>query len=121
MADLTFDPFSLSLPLRQGASNATFARVWPIIERIRSIFKPDYVVVQCGVDGLAGDPCATWNWSLGGEGSMGWCLARIMENWPGKKLLLGGGATRASFTPDTMLTLKKEVTTHQTLPELGHT
>lgn len=121
MADLTFDPFSLSLPLRQGASNATFARVWPIIERVRSIFKPDYVVVQCGVDGLAGDPCATWNWSLGGEGSMGWCLARIIENWPGKKLLLGGGATRASSTPDTMLTLKKEVTTHQTLPELGHT
>jgi histone deacetylase 8 len=88
----TFDPFSHSLPLRQGASNQTFARVWPIVERARDIFEPDYVVVQCGVDGLAGDPCATWNWSLGGgDGSMGWCIGRIIKEWPGKKLLLGGG------------------------------
>jgi histone deacetylase 8 len=88
----TFDPFSLSLPLRQGASNPTFARIWPIIEQARDIFVPDYVVVQCGVDGLAGDPCATWNWSLGGgNGSLGWCIERIVNKWPGKKLLLGGG------------------------------
>jgi len=87
-----FDPFSHSLPLRQGASNQTFARIWPIVERARDIFEPDYVVVQCGVDGLAGDPCATWNWSLGGgDGSMGWCIDRIIKEWPGKKLLLGGG------------------------------
>jgi histone deacetylase 8 len=87
-----FDPFSLSLPLLQGASNPTFARIWPMVERARDIFEPDYVVVQCGVDGLAGDPCATWNWSLGGgQGSLGWCIGRIIEQWPGKKLLLGGG------------------------------
>lgn len=91
-----FDPFSLSLPLFQGASDQTFARIWPIVERTRDIFQPDYLVVQCGVDGLAGDPCATWNWSLGGcaeqvEGSMGWCIDRILNKWPGKKLLLGGG------------------------------
>lgn len=92
MSSPTFDPFSLSLPLRQGASNATFARIWPIIEGAYDIFRPDYVIVQCGVDGLAGDPCATWNWSLGGgEGSMGWCIARIINQWSGKKLLLGGG------------------------------
>jgi histone deacetylase 8 len=62
------------------------------VERARDIFEPDYVVVQCGVDGLAGDPCATWNWSLGGgEGSLGWYVGRIIKEWPGKKLLLGGG------------------------------
>ncbi|KAJ7698742.1 hypothetical protein B0H17DRAFT_927409 [Mycena rosella] len=86
------DPFTLSLPLRPGASNSTFARAWQCVERVHAAFDPDYVVVQCGVDGLAGDPCAIFNWSLGpGEGSLGWCVARVVNEWRGKKILLGGG------------------------------
>ncbi|KII84681.1 hypothetical protein PLICRDRAFT_179484 [Plicaturopsis crispa FD-325 SS-3] len=86
-----FDPYTLSIPLHRGASNSTFATIWPIIERVKDTFGPDYIVVQCGVDGLSGDPHATWNWSLGGEGSLGWCLSRIVNDWSGRKLLLGGG------------------------------
>lgn len=86
------DPFTLSLPLKPGASNRTFARVWQCVERVRAAFDPDYVVVQCGVDGLAGDPCAIFNWSLGpDEGSLGWCVGRVVNEWRGKKVLLGGG------------------------------
>lgn len=61
------------------------------MERVRDAFNPDYVVVQCGVDGLAGDPYATWNLSLTGEGSLGWCIDRICNQWQRKVLLLGGG------------------------------
>jgi histone deacetylase 8 len=87
-----FDPFSLSIPLREGASNTTYAAIWPIVEELKDIMKPDYIIVQCGTDGLAGDPCATFNWSLGGgDGSLGWCISRILSEWEGKKLLLGGG------------------------------
>ncbi|KAG0706890.1 hypothetical protein DFH29DRAFT_898822 [Suillus ampliporus] len=89
--DPALDPFTLSVPLKAGASNKTFTRIWPIVERVKDIFRPDFVVVQCGVDGLAGDPMATWNWSLGGEGSLGWCIHHIVHEWQGKKLLLGGG------------------------------
>ncbi|KAJ7322846.1 hypothetical protein DFH08DRAFT_712298 [Mycena albidolilacea] len=86
------DPFTLSLPLRPGASNRTFARAWQCVERVHAAFDPDYVVVQCGVDGLAGDPCAIFNWSLGpDEGSIGWCIGRVVNEWCGKKVLLGGG------------------------------
>jgi len=53
------------------------------------------IVVECGLDGLAGDPMATWNWSLGGVGSLGWCITRILHDWDGKKLLLGGGTLHA--------------------------
>jgi histone deacetylase 8 len=67
--------------------------MWPIVERVKSIFCPDYIILQCGVDGLAGDPCATFNWCLDREieGSMGWCIERVMKEWEGKKLVLGGG------------------------------
>jgi len=127
-----FDPFSLSLPLLQGASNPTFARIWPIVERARGIFEPDYVVVQCGVDGLAGDPCATWNWSLGeGEGSLGWCIGRLVKEWPCKKLLLGGGGYNspnvarawtylASIAMGQPLSLDAEIPDHKAFPSYGH-
>lgn len=97
-SNTSFDPFTLSLPLARGASNATFAQIWPSVERVREAFKPHYVVVQCGVDGLAGDPYAIWNWSLGGaEGSLGWCIERICNTWSCQTLLLGGGKSTSFF------------------------
>ncbi|GBE87672.1 Histone deacetylase phd1 [Sparassis crispa] len=93
----SFNPFVLSMPLARGASNTTFARIWPTVERVKDAFQPNFVVVQCGVDGLAGDPCAIWNWSLGGvEGSLGWCIERICHEWNCKTLLLGGGGYNSS-------------------------
>lgn len=87
-----FDPFTLSVPLSRGASNATFARVWTrAVERVKDAFRPDFVVLQCGADGLAGDPYAVWNWGLGGEGGFGWCVQRVCEGWGAKVLMFGGG------------------------------
>jgi histone deacetylase 8 len=59
---------------------------------------PAYLVVQCGVDGLAGDPYAVWNWDIEieNEGSLGWCVQKVMQ-WVGarekhlKVIFLGGG------------------------------
>ncbi|KAF8656535.1 hypothetical protein AX16_002499 [Volvariella volvacea WC 439] len=94
---LDFDPFTLSIPLRQGASSKTYKRIWSVVESIRDAFEPDCIVVQCGLDGLSGDPCGTFNWSLGPEeGSLGWCVGRIINKWPGRKLLLGGGGYNSS-------------------------
>ncbi|PCH45034.1 histone deacetylase 8 [Wolfiporia cocos MD-104 SS10] len=90
--DASFDPFTLSIPLAKGASGTTFARIWPAVERAKDAFGPDFVVVQCGVDGLAGDPNGVWNWSLGdSDGSLGWCISRVCGHWKCKTLLLGGG------------------------------
>ncbi|CAL1703160.1 unnamed protein product [Somion occarium] len=96
----SFDPFTLSVPLAVGASSQTFFSVWNgCVERVKDAFQPDYVVVQCGVDGLAGDSYGIWNWSLGGhedvtgaeEGSLGWCVEKVCHTWGCKTLLLGGG------------------------------
>ena len=43
-------------------------RMWQAVDRIVLAFAPDHVVLQRGVDDLAGDPIGAWNWSLGGEG-----------------------------------------------------
>ncbi|KAI5824055.1 Arginase/deacetylase [Schizophyllum commune Tattone D] len=106
------DPYTLSLPLLPGYNNATLARVWPSVESTRDAFAPDYVVLQCGVDALAGDKCGIGGWSLGGAdeedvdegsvmdvdgssrfalGSLGWCVDRVVNQWGVKTLLLGGG------------------------------
>ncbi|TFL02091.1 hypothetical protein BDV98DRAFT_592583 [Pterulicium gracile] len=87
----TSDPFTLSIPLLPGASSPTFHRIWTtLVEPAHKAFSPEYVVVQCGVDGLAGDPYGVFNWCLGGEGGLGWCVGRVM-GWEGKKLVVGGG------------------------------
>ncbi|KAF9476814.1 histone deacetylase complex protein [Pholiota conissans] len=126
-----FDPFTLSLPLKQGASDKTYECIWPIVENIRKTFEPDFVVLQCGVDALAGDPCATFNWSLGDSpGSMGWCVQKVVNEWPGKKLLLGGGgynspnAARAwayltSIAMNKPLDLETEIPDHVGFPLYG--
>ena len=97
ISSASFDPFALSLPLLAGASCATFARVWRIVDRVLEAFAPDYIVLQCGVDGLAEDPVGTWNWALGGEGGLAWCVQRVLDS-PAKVLLLGGGTILVRLT-----------------------
>ena len=91
----SFDPFTLSIPLKQGASSATFRRVWDVVERVKEAYTPDYVVIQCGSDGLAGDPHGIWNWSVGEgcEGDMDWCIGQVIHHWSAKVMLIGGGNT----------------------------
>ncbi|KAI0646127.1 histone deacetylase complex protein [Trametes meyenii] len=124
---VSFDPFTLSLPLERGASDSTFFRVWPIIENLKEAFQPDYVVVQCGADGLAGDPYATWNWSLGEkQGSFGWYIDKICH-WRCKTLLLGGGGYNSpnvarawtyltSIALDQPLSLEADIPDHAAFP-----
>ncbi|KAF8582573.1 histone deacetylase complex protein [Ramaria rubella] len=126
----TCDPYTLSLPLKRGASDRTFHRIWKYVESVKCAFRPDLVVVQCGVDGLAGDPCATWNWSLGSsEGSFGWCISQVLQ-WECKTLLLGGGgynspnAARAwcyatSLALGQPLSLDSDIPDHIAFPSYG--
>lgn len=88
-----FDPLTLSIPLRRGASSATYLHVFPLVQRVTEIFAPTHIIVQCGVDALAEDPHAIMNWSLPIEqpGSLGFYVHNILHTFPGKKLLLGGG------------------------------
>lgn len=48
----------LNLPLAPGAGDAAFFAAWVAVERFLDRFAPEFVIVQCGADGLAGDPLA---------------------------------------------------------------
>jgi acetoin utilization protein AcuC len=48
----------LNLPLRPGARDAEFFAAWAEAERFVERHAPQFVIMQCGADGLAGDPLA---------------------------------------------------------------
>lgn len=48
----------LNVPLAPGAGDAEFFVAWNVVERFLERFAPEFVIVQCGADGLAGDPLA---------------------------------------------------------------
>ncbi|KAG6858255.1 hypothetical protein C0995_001358 [Termitomyces sp. Mi166 len=83
----TFSPYTLSLPLHPGASTSTYTRLLPLLTALKTTFSPTYIVLQCGVDALAGDPCAIANWSLEGLND----FVRSVLGWGLPTMILGGG------------------------------
>jgi acetoin utilization protein AcuC len=53
----------LNIPLAPGAGDREFLEAWPrVIAHLRKL-EPQFVVFQCGADGLEGDPLAHLNYS----------------------------------------------------------
>ena len=53
----------LNIPLLPGMGDRDFLDVWPrVIEHLRQ-FKPEFILMQCGADGLTGDPIANLRYS----------------------------------------------------------
>ncbi|POY75128.1 hypothetical protein BMF94_1758 [Rhodotorula taiwanensis] len=79
---------ALNVALEPGLGEETFMRVWEsCIVKVASAYDADAIVLQLGVDGLAGDPCKEWNLSLS---ALGFALERVLS-WNKRTLLLGGG------------------------------
>lgn len=79
---------TLNIPLGLGTSDASLERVLEsTVEPLAEAWDPEMVVVQCGVDGLAGDPMAVWNLSASAYVA---AIQRVLR-WKKPTLLLGGG------------------------------
>lgn len=48
----------LNLPLAPGATDAEFRAAWEVAEEFLREHRPGFLLLQCGVDSLAGDPLA---------------------------------------------------------------
>ncbi|KAK9685554.1 Histone deacetylase 8, partial [Basidiobolus ranarum] len=79
---------SVNVPLKEGLGEKTLAEVFDqVIQKAFSTYQPDAVVLQCGSDGLVGDPTGEWNLTIE---SIGACVAKILD-LDKPTLILGGG------------------------------
>ncbi|CAK8672321.1 unnamed protein product [Clavelina lepadiformis] len=79
---------TVNLPLKDGVDDENFLKVCKkILMKIKTVFKPDAIVLQAGADGLNGDPMRSFNLTSQG-------LLRCVElvvSWDLPTLILGGG------------------------------
>lgn len=82
----------LNIPVRPGADDATFIDAWKRIEDHIAAAEPEFVILQCGADGLAGDPLTHLEYTAASHRMAAASLCRIADRHCGGKLLaLGGG------------------------------
>jgi len=82
----------LNIPLLPGAGDEQFAEAWMRVERHLESFPPEFIIFQCGADGLDGDPLADLAYSERSHALATRGLLSLAEHFcEGRLLALGGG------------------------------
>lgn len=81
----------LNIALKPGSGDAEFMRVWPRVEAHVTGFQPEFVVFQCGADGLKGDPLAQLEYSPAVHHHAAASLRRIAAKCAKDRLMAFGG------------------------------
>lgn len=85
----------LNLPLEPGAGDREFFRAWTAAERFLKSFEPEFFILQCGADGLAGDPLAHLALSPAAHAHAARRLVALAERHAsGRLMAFGGGGYR---------------------------
>jgi len=82
----------LNVPLEAGAGVAEFEAVWPAMLAHVERHAPEFIILQCGADSLAGDPLAHLELSAACHRRAAYDLATLARHLGhGRVLALGGG------------------------------
>jgi acetoin utilization protein AcuC len=81
----------LNLPLRPGAGDAEFFAVWAEAERFIERHAPEFVIMQCGADGLAGDPLADLRLTPAAHAHAARRVLALAERHAAGRLMVFGG------------------------------
>jgi acetoin utilization protein AcuC len=82
----------LNLPLLPRSSDEEFLLMWDKVEQFLDGWKPQFVLMQCGADGLAGDPLAHLHYTPAAHRRAARSLCRIAEEHAeGRIVAVGGG------------------------------
>jgi acetoin utilization protein AcuC len=81
----------LNLPLAPGAGDAQFLRAWEEAERFLDGAAPEFFILQCGADGLAGDPLADLRLSCAAHAHAARRLVALAARHAGGRLMAFGG------------------------------
>ncbi|KAJ2249784.1 Histone deacetylase 8, partial [Coemansia sp. RSA 475] len=72
----------------RGTNDSSFIHVFSAVaNKVLTAFDPEVIVVQCGCDGLAGDPHKIFNLTSNAFA----CSIKTVLGWERPALLLGGG------------------------------
>jgi acetoin utilization protein AcuC len=82
----------LNIPMPPNAGDESFFRVWDGAEAFVRRAKPEFILLQCGADSLAGDPITHLNYSSAAHRHAAQRLKLLAEDsCQGRLLALGGG------------------------------
>jgi acetoin utilization protein AcuC len=82
----------LNLPMPPGADEAAFRPAWARVEAFLAAARPQFVILQCGADSLAGDPLTHLRFSVDAHVHAARRLCALAdEHARGRLLALGGG------------------------------
>jgi len=82
----------LNLPLLPGADDEDFLSAWREIETYLNEARPEFVILQCGADSMAGDPLTHLQFSEDAHGTAAASLCEIADRFAGGRFVaLGGG------------------------------
>jgi acetoin utilization protein AcuC len=82
----------LNIPLPPGADDAAFAAVWPRVMAHLEAAAPEFIIVQCGADSVAGDPLTHMAFTPAVHAQVTRDLVQLAERLGhGRVLATGGG------------------------------
>jgi acetoin utilization protein AcuC len=82
----------LNIPLLPRSSDADFKMMWEKVEAFLDEWKPQFIIMQCGADGITGDPLAHLHYSPKAHQMAATGLCRIAEEHAEGRLVgVGGG------------------------------
>lgn len=81
----------LNLPLPAGAGSEEFRRAWQEVEDFVDVAAPEFILLQCGADSLAGDPLTELRLSASDHAHAAARLCVLAERHAGGRLLAMGG------------------------------
>ncbi|MBF0368894.1 MAG: acetoin utilization protein AcuC [Magnetococcales bacterium] len=82
----------LNIPLPPDADDSVFFQEWPKVERYLEEAQPEFFLLQCGADSIAGDPITHMRFSPAAHAHAAASLCRIAEKiGHGRVMAVGGG------------------------------
>ncbi|MGE0582098.1 MAG: acetoin utilization protein AcuC [Steroidobacteraceae bacterium] len=82
----------LNIPVPGGADDTAFDAVWPRVLAFIEAARPEFIILQCGADSIAGDPITHLAFTPASHGRAARDLAGLADRLGhGRVLALGGG------------------------------
>jgi acetoin utilization protein AcuC len=82
----------LNIPMQPGWGDQQLVREWErVVDHVRR-FKPEFIIMQCGADSLAGDPLAHLQYTPAAHAHAAKSLCRLANEFAGGRIMgFGGG------------------------------